>query len=95
MLPALLRAFRARFGGDGVRERLLVEAGAPPRDVRVVDFVGDAEVAKGAEEAALDALDEVAAVDEVLAAEGEQVAAVGALGGGGEAEQELRARSGR
>jgi len=42
------------------------------------------------QQVAADALDEVAAVDEVLLAEAEQVAAVGALRGSRQAEEELR-----
>jgi hypothetical protein len=69
---------------------LLIEAGASPRDVLVVHVVGDAEVAEAREEAALDRLFNVAAVDEVLAAQGKEVATVSALGRGGEAQQEAR-----
>ena len=42
--------FGSLLGGDGVRERLLVEAGASPGDVLVVDVVGNADVAEGGEE---------------------------------------------
>ena len=81
--------FGAFLGGDGVRERGFVEAAAASGDVGVVDLVGDADVVEGREALAPDALEEIAAVDEVLAAEREEVAAVGALGGGGEAEKKL------
>ena len=81
----------AGLGGDVSGELLLVEAGVAPGDVPVVHLVRDAEVPEAAEEVLLDALHEVAAVDEVLLAQGEEVAPVGALRGGGEAKQELRA----
>jgi hypothetical protein len=61
---------------------------ARARDCVATWFV---KVPEAAEEVLFDALDEVAAVDEVLLAQGEEVAAVGALRGGGEAEEELRA----
>ena len=72
-------------------ELLLVEAGVAPGDVPIVHLVRDAEVPEAAEEVLLDALHEVAAVDEVLLAQGQEVAPVGPFRGGGEAEQELRA----
>jgi hypothetical protein len=62
------------LGGDVSGELLLVEAGVAPGDVPVVHLVRDAEVPEAAEEVLLDALHEVAAVDEVLLAEGEEVA---------------------
>jgi hypothetical protein len=71
-------------------ELLFVEAGVVPGDVPVVHLVRDAEVPEAAEEVLLDALDEVAAVDEVLLAQGEEVAPVGPS----ETEQELRPESG-
>ena len=79
------------LGGDVSGELLLVEAGVAPGDVPIVHLVRDAEVPEAAEEVLLDALHEVAAVDEVLLAQGQEVAPVGAFRGGGEAEQELRA----
>ena len=81
----------ARLRGDVVRQLLFVEAGVAPGDVPIVHLVRDAEVPEAAEEVLLDALHEVAAVDEVLLAQDEEVAPVGAFRGGGEAEQELRA----
>jgi len=48
-------------------------------------MVRHAVVAEGAEQAGLDAARDVAPEDEVVATEGEQVAAVGALGRGREA----------
>jgi hypothetical protein len=50
--------FGALLGGDGVRERLLVEAGASPGNVLVVDVVGNADVAEGGEKLLLDTPDE-------------------------------------
>jgi hypothetical protein len=44
---------------------------------------------EAAEQVAADSFDQVAAEDKVLLAQGQEVAAIGALGGGGEAEQEL------
>ncbi len=73
--------------GDGGFEGLFVESGTPPRDVLVVDLVGDADVAEGYEALALDAFEKIAPVDEVFAAEREQVASVGALWGSGETEK--------
>jgi hypothetical protein len=87
-LELLVGVSGAVLGGDVAGELLLVEAGVAPGDVAVVHGVGHAEVAEAAEKVAADSFDEVAAVDEVLLAEGEEVAAVGALGGGGEAEEE-------
>ena len=56
--------------------------------LRVVDLVGDAEVLERAQQVAPNAVDEVATVDEVLLAERQEIAAVRALGRGGEAEEE-------
>ncbi len=75
--------------GDGGFEGLFVESGAPPGDVLVVDLVGDADVAEGYEALALDAFEKIAPVDEVFAAEREEVATVGALWGSGETEKKL------
>ena len=84
------RAFAARaFRGDGGFEGRCVESGAPPRDVLVVDLVGDPDVAEGYEALALDAFEKIASVDEGFAAESEQVASVGALGGSGETEKKF------
>ncbi len=57
--------------------------------VLVVDLVADADVAKGYKVLALDAFEKIAPVDEVFAAEREQVASVGALWGSGETEKKL------
>jgi len=65
-----------------------VEAAAAPRDVGVVDLVRKPEVVEGAQQALLDAGGNVAAEDEVLLAQGEQVAPVGAFGRGRESEEE-------
>ena len=54
--------------GDGVGQGPFVEAATPPWDVFVVDLIGDADVAKWCEPLALDAFEEIAAVDEVLSA---------------------------
>ena len=91
LLQLLVGVSGSGLGRDVAGELLLVEAGVAPGDVPVVDLVRHAEVPEAAEEVLLDALDQVAAVDEVLLAQGEEVAAVGALRGGGEGEQELRA----
>ena len=87
-LPLLEGVLSASLGGEGLGELLFVEAAAAPGDGGVVHLVRDAEVAEGAEQALLDAGGDVAAVDEVLLTQAEEVAAVGALGGGGEAEEE-------
>jgi hypothetical protein len=68
--------------GDVSGELLVVEAGVAPGDVPVVHLVRDAEGPEAAEEVLIDALDEVAAVDEVLLAQGQEVAPVGAFRGG-------------
>ena len=81
---------RSRLGGNRVGQLLLVEAGAAPGDVLVVDVVGNAVVVEGAQQSAADPLRHVAAVDEIVAAEREQITAVRALRSGGKAEQELR-----
>ena len=60
------------LGGDVSGELLLVEAGVAPGDRPVVHLVRDAEVPEAAEEVLLDALHEVAAVDEVLFAQGQE-----------------------
>ena len=54
---------------DGLGERRRVEPAAAPRDRRVVDVVGDAEVVERAQVAALDALGERALVDQVVRAQ--------------------------
>jgi hypothetical protein len=82
LLELLVGVSGARLRRDVPVKLLLVEAGVAPGEVPVVHLVRDAEVAEAAEEVVLDGLDEVAAVDEVLLAEREEVAAVGALGGG-------------
>jgi hypothetical protein len=79
----------AGLGGDVPGQLLLVEPGVAPGDVAVVHLVRDAEVVEAAEQVAADSFDQVAAEDKVLLAQGQEVAAIGALGGGGEAEQEL------
>ncbi len=90
-LPVLLESVGgARLGGDRLRQCLVVEPAAPPGDVGVVHLVGHAEVVEGDQEVPADTVEEIAPVDEVLLAEGEEVAAVGPLGGGGEAEEEPR-----
>jgi hypothetical protein len=76
LLELLVGVSGARLGRDVPGQLLLVEAGVAPGDDPVVHLVRDAEVAEAAEEVLLDALDEVASV--------------GALEGGGKAEQELR-----
>jgi hypothetical protein len=82
LLELLVGVSGARLGRDVPGQLLFVEAGVAPGDVPVVHLVRDAEVAEAAEEVLLDAKGEVAAVDEILLAESEEVAAVGALGGG-------------
>ena len=76
---------------DVAGQLLFVEARVAPGDGAVVHLVGDAVVVEAAEQVAPDALDQVTAVGEVFLAEREQIAAVGALRGGGEAEEELGA----
>ena len=76
------------LGGDGGVEGFGIETVAPPRDVGVVDVVGNAEIMKGAQEPTLDAVDQIASVDEVFSAKSEEVPAVGSLRCGGEPEQE-------
>ena len=80
---------------DGLGQRRWVEPAAAPGDRRVVDVVGDPEVAERAQVAALDALGERALVDQVVRAQREQVGAVHAVGGRGKAKQGIRAESGR
>lgn len=69
-------------------ELLFVEARVAPGDVPVVDLVRHSEVAEAAEKVLLHALDQVAAEDQVLLAEGEQVSSVAALGSRRQAQQE-------
>ena len=79
-------------GGEFVRELLGVEVAVAPGDFAVVDvFVVDAVVSERHEELRVDAGDEVFLKDEVVVAEGEDIGLVGAVGGGGEAEQQLGA----
>ena len=75
---------------DGLSQHRQVEPAAAPGDRRVVDVVGDPEVAKRAKVAALDALGERALVNQVVRAQRQQVRAVHAVGGRGKSEEECR-----
>ena len=86
--PLVEHVLGPRPGRHRGRQRLFVEPGAAPRDVAVVDLVRHPIIMKGTQEPAGDALDQIAAVDEVLAAELEQVATIRALRGRRQAEQE-------
>lgn len=67
--PELLqRIAGARLGDHCHLERFGVEAGAPPGDVRVVHFIGHAEVVKGTKLPALDALVDTGIEHQVLLA---------------------------
>jgi len=79
----------AALGSHGVGQGFGVEARRTPWDVAVVHLVGHAVITEGAQEIASDALGQVAAVDEVFAAQAQEVAAVGAFGCGGQAEEEV------
>ena len=95
LLSELLeRILRSSLGRDRRRQRLLVESRAPPRNVRVVHIVWHAEVVKRREQLSANALDQIAAIDEILLAEREQIAAVAPLGRRREAQQELRVEVG-
>ncbi len=65
------------LGCDLGGELLGVEAAVSPRDVLVVGDVGDRPVSERAEKLAVDALDQAAVVDQVVAAEGQEVGVVG------------------
>src|SRR5262249_8575691 len=65
-------------------------AGAAPGDVSVIDVVGHAEVVERGKESPSDSVPEIVTIDEVLAAQGEQVAPVRPLRGRGKAEEKLR-----
>src|SRR5262245_31657793 len=64
---------------DGFSQLLLVESLAPPGDVRVVDAVRHTEISEVREEATLDRFRHATAIDEVLAAQREQVSTVRSL----------------
>ena len=66
----------ARLGGDRVRQRFFVEASVAPGDVPVVDLVRHAEISEWSEQPSADAIPEIVAIDEVLGAQGEQVAPI-------------------
>ena len=83
MLGPLLRL-------DGLSQRRWVEPATAPGDRRVVDIVGDPEVAKRAQVATLDPIGERALVHQVVRAQREQIGAVHAIGSGGKPEQESR-----
>ena len=89
VFAVLLESVGAGIRGDGGFEGLFVESRAPPGDVLVVDLVGDADVVEGYEALALDAFEKIAPVDQVFAAEREQVAPGGALWGSGETEKKF------
>ena len=85
------RAFWARLsGGHLLGQSCLVEASAAPRDVAVVHIVRHAEVVKRTKQPVPDPFHEVAAIHEVFATEGQQIAPVGTFWCCGQSEQELR-----
>ncbi len=87
--PELLQGVSGpRPGGQGPGQFVHVEAVAPPGDVAVVHLVGDAVIVEGAQQAFADAVAHVAAEDQILAAQGEQVGSIGAVGGGRQTQQE-------
>jgi hypothetical protein len=68
LVEYVLRPLRC---GDGRGERSFVEPSAAPRDVRIIDFVRNAEVMKWTQELAAYALGEIAAIHEVFLTERE------------------------
>src|SRR6516225_3802845 len=75
---------------DGLSQRCWVEPATAPGDRRVVDIIGDAEVAKRTQVATLDSIGERALVNQVVRAQREQIGAVHAIGSGGKPEHESR-----
>lgn len=86
--PLVERLVRPLAGLDRTGERLGVEAAVAPGDGLEIGDVAHAPVAERHEVALADAGDQVAVEHQVVAAEAEQVGAVHAFGGGGEAQQE-------
>lgn len=79
----------ALLGRHMLREDFLIET-APPRDIAVVNLVRDAEIVKWTQQTVLDALRQVSAINEIFAAECQEVTPVGALGCGGQPQQKPR-----
>jgi hypothetical protein len=89
--PLFQRVPGAGEGGQFVRELFRVEAAVAPGDLAVVDrLVPDAVVVERREQPGLDPGEQVAGEHEVVVAQGQDVGLVGAVRGGGEAEQEAR-----
>src|SRR5688572_26768620 len=82
-ISSLLRR-HCRLKGCGI------EAPVPPRDRCEVDRVGDTPVVEGSELFALDTVDQVAPVRNVVTAEGEQICTVEPFRGRSQPEQEPR-----
>ena len=72
--------------GDCRRQLLRIESRTSPRDVLVVDVVRHSVVVEWAEQPLANALEEIAAVDQVLLTETQQVTSVRPIWRGGEAE---------
>ena len=85
-----LRAWRARPRVASLLDRAVgVEAAVAPGDLLVVHgLVVDAVIDEGAQQAQFDPIEQAAGVDQVVVAQAQDVRLVGALRGGGEAEQE-------
>jgi hypothetical protein len=90
VLPGAPQGLHALLGLGRRGELLGVEAMVAPRDVRVVDGVGDAEVVKRHEPRQRDAAADVGAIGHEVIEEAEDVGVVGALGRGRESQQEAR-----
>ena len=76
--------------GNGLGQFFLVESGASPRDVRVIDFVGHAEIAKRTQQPGFDASNQVLAVHQIFLAQRQQVTAVHAFRRRRQTQQESR-----
>ena len=83
-------AFSARRAVATAWSAPLVEPCAPPRNIRVIHIVRHAEVVERWEQVLAHAVHEIAAIDEVLLEQRQQVATVAPFGRGSQAEQELR-----
>ena len=75
----LERILRSSLGRHRGRQRFFVETRAAPRNVRVVHIVGHAEVVKRRQQLSANALDQIAAIHQILLAEREEVAPIAPL----------------
>ena len=94
-IPATLPKLLQRILGsarccDSLGQFFLVESRASPRDVRVIDFVGHAEIAKRTQQPRFDAGNQVLAVHQVFLAQRQQVATVHSFRRRRQTEQESR-----